>query len=145
MSVVTDYDIRRFDNWFTNFLFNDASMVVGQRIAMGGAIDTGTGNFVPSRIVLRRQGVEGDLVQGSVNIISGNQGDFQVQNNRMMGYLLGGPLTVQTGDLTLFFNITGLRGLQSGGSLKLAAGGLMLKDPTTGNPQLWARGVVVLP
>jgi hypothetical protein len=145
VSAVTDYDIRRFDNWFTNFLFNDASMVVGQRIAMGGTIDTGTGNFVPSRIVLRRQGVEGDLVQGSVNIVSGNQGDFQVQNNRMMGYLLGGPLTVQTGDLTLFFNINGLGGLQSGGSLKLAAGGLMLKDPTTGNPQLWARGVVVLP
>jgi len=145
VSVVTDYDIRRFDNWFTNFLFNDASMVVGQRIAMGGAIDTGTGNFAPSRIVLRRQGVAGDLVQGSVNIISGNQGDFQVQNNRMMGYLLGGPLTVQTGDSTLFFNISGLSGLQSGGSLKLAAGGLMLKDPTTGNLQLWARGVVVLP
>jgi hypothetical protein len=145
VSAVMDYDIRRFDNWFTNFLFNDASMVVGQRIAMGGTIDTGTGNFVPSRIVLRRQGVEGDLVQGSVNIVSGNQGDFQVQNNRMMGYLLGGPLTVQTGDLTLFFNINGLGGLQSGGSLKLAAGGLMLKDPTTGNPQLWARGVVVLP
>jgi Domain of unknown function (DUF5666) len=145
VSAVTDYDIRRFDNWFTNFLFNDASMVVGQRIAMGGTIDTGTGNFVPRRIVLRRQGVEGDLVQGSVNIVSGNQGDFQVQNNRMMGYLLGGPLTVQTGDLTLFFNINGLSGLQSGGSLKLAAGGLMLKDPTTGNPQLWARGVLVLP
>jgi hypothetical protein len=145
VSAVTDYDIRRFDNWFTNFLFNDASMVVGQRIAMGGTIDTGTGNFLPRRIVLRRQGVEGDLVQGSVNIVSGNQGDFQVQNNRMMGYLLGGPLTVQTGDLTLFFNINGLSGLQSGGSLKLAAGGLMLKDPTTGNPQLWARGVVALP
>src|SRR4029077_20505062 len=57
VSAVTDYDIRRFDNWFTNFLFNDASMVVGQRIAMGGTIDTGTGTFVPSRIVLRRQGV----------------------------------------------------------------------------------------
>jgi hypothetical protein len=52
---------------------------------------------------------------------------------------------VQTGDLTLFFNLNGLSGLQAGGSLKLAAGGVMLKDPNTGNPQLWARGVVVLP
>jgi hypothetical protein len=145
VSAVTDYDIRRFDNGFTNVLFNNASMVVGQRIAMGGTIDTGSGNFVPRRIVLRRQGVEGDLVQGSVNILSGNQGSFQVQNNRLMGYLLGGPLTVQTGDLTLFFNINGLSGLQAGGSLKLAAGGLMLKDPNAGNPQLWARGVGVLP
>ncbi len=142
---VSDYDIRRFDNWFTNFLFNNTSLVVGQRIAMGGTIDTGTGNFVPRRIVLRRQGVEGDLVQGSVNIVSGNQGSFDVQNNRLMGYLLGGPLTVQTGNLTLFLNINGLGGLQSGGSLKVASGGLMLKDPTTGNPQLWAHGVVVLP
>jgi len=120
-------------------------MVAGQRTALGGTIDRGTGSFVTRRVVLRRQGVEGDLMQGSVNIVSGNQGNFQVQNNRLMGYLLGGPLTVQTGDLTLFFNINGLRGLEAGGSLKLAAGGLMLKDPTTGNPQLWARGVVVLP
>ena len=132
VSAVTDYDNRRFDNWFTNFMFNDSSMVVGQRIAMGGTIDTSTGNFVPGRIVLRRQGVEGDLVQGSVDIVSGNQGSFQVQNNRMMGYLLGGPLTVQTGNLTLFFNINGLSDLQSGGSLTVAGGGLMLKDPASG-------------
>jgi hypothetical protein len=144
VSGVTDYDIRRFDTFFSEFLFNASSMVVGQRIAVGGSVDANQ-NFVPARIVLRRQGVVGDLVLSSVTITGGNRGSFALQNHSLFGYLLGAPLTVETGDSTVFLNINGLNGIQSGGSMKLAASGLILKDPTSGNPQLWAHTVAVLP
>ncbi|HYL14510.1 MAG TPA: DUF5666 domain-containing protein [Terriglobales bacterium] len=144
VSQVTDFRLCFFDNWFTNILFDNSSMVVGQRIFVGGTLDANN-NFVPQMISLRRQGVEGDLVQGSVNIISGNRGSFQIQNNSLMGFLLNGSLTIQTGNATLFVNVNGLPGLQSGGAMTLRVHGLMLKDQTTGNPQLWAGRVRVLP
>ncbi|HZU45565.1 MAG TPA: DUF4382 domain-containing protein [Terriglobales bacterium] len=147
VSGVTDYDIRHFDNWFTQFLFNNSSMVTGQRIAIGGTLDTTTNppTFVPQRIVLRRQGVVGDLVPGSVNIISGNLGNFQLQNNSLFGYILGAPLTVNTGNSTRFINISGLAAMQSGGSMKLVVHGLILKNQNTGNGDMWAHRVRVLP
>lgn len=144
---VTDYDIRHFDNWFTQFLFNNSSMVTGQRIAIGGTLDTTTNppTFVPQRIVLRRQGVIGDLVPNSVNIISGNLGNFQVQNNSLFGYILGAPLAVNTGNNTRFINISGLAAMQTGGSMKLVVHGLILKNQNTGNGDMWAHRVRVLP
>jgi hypothetical protein len=105
VSSVTDYDIRHFDNWFTEFLFNSSSMVTGQRIAIGGSLNANQ-NFVPARIVLRRPGVVADLVLNSVTVVSRNQGSFQLQNNALFGYLTGGPLTVQTGDGTLFLKVS---------------------------------------
>src|SRR5262249_41970572 len=55
VSQVNNYSIRLLDNWFSNFLFNSSTLVVGQRIAIGGTINNNA--FVPSHIVLRRQGV----------------------------------------------------------------------------------------
>jgi len=89
--------------------------------------------------------VVGDLVSNSVSITSGNRGSFQLQNGALMGYVLGAPMTVQTGDVTTFVGVNGLSGMQSGGSMSLVAGGLVLKDPVSGNPQLWAGRVKVLP
>ena len=143
LSQVTDYRICFFDNWFTNMLFNNSSLVVGQRIFVGGGYDGTT--FTPQVVSLRRQGVVGSLVQGSVNITSGNHGSFQLQNNYLLGYVLGAPLTVQTGDGTNFININGLAGLQSAGSANLIVRGLIFKDPNTGAPQMWAHRVRVLP
>ncbi len=147
VSQVQDYDIRRLDNWFTSFLFSNTSMVVGQRIGIGGTLDTTTNpaTFVPRRIVLRRQGVVGDLVLGSVVINNGNQGSFKIQNNSLFGYLLGGPLDVSTSNTTRFFNVNGLAGIQAGGAMKLATWGLILKDNTTGDPRMYAHGVAALP
>ena len=142
VSAVTNYDVCFFDNWFTSILFNNTELVVGQRIFIGGDYDGAT--FTPQMISLRRQGVVGDLVANSVQITSGNRGDLGLQNNNMLGYVLGGALTVQTGDGTNFAGINGLAGLQSAGSTSLAVGGLILRDQTTGNPQLWAHTVVVL-
>jgi hypothetical protein len=145
VSAVTDYEIGFFDNWFTGVLFNNSSMVPGQRIFVGGTFDSTSNTFTPQMISLRRQGVIGGLVTGSVNISSGNRGSFQLQNGALVGYVLGAPLTVQTGNVTQFIGVNGLLGLQAGGSMNLVARGFMLKDPVSGNPQLWAGRVRVLP
>ena len=144
VSLVTNYKIRLIDNWFTSFVFNNTTLVPGQRIALGGSIDAATSKFVPTRIVLRRQGVVGDLVLNSVVINNNNAGSFQVQNNRMLGYVLGAPLSVQTSNSTRFSNINGLAAIQSGGSMSLASYGLMLKDPVSGNPTMYAHRVILL-
>ena len=145
ISQVSTYDVCFFDNWFTNILFNNSSIVVGQRVFVGGSLDSSTNTFTPSMVSLRLQGVVGDLVSNSVSITSGNRGSFQLQNGALMGYVLGAPMTVQTGDVTTFVGVNGLSGMQSGGSMSLVAGGLVLKDPVSGNPQLWAGRVKVLP
>jgi hypothetical protein len=142
VSQVNHYAICFFDNWFTNLLFNNSSLVVGQRIFIGGDSDGTT--FIPQLISLRRQGVVGDPVANSVNITSGNRGSFQLQSNFLLGYVLGAPPTVQTGDGTHFANINGLIGLQAAETTNLVARGLVFKDQTTGNPQMWAHRVRVL-
>jgi Domain of unknown function (DUF5666)/Domain of unknown function (DUF4382) len=144
VSAVTNYSIRLLDNWFTSFVFNNTSLVPGQRIAMGGSIDATTSAFVPSHIVLRRQGVVGDLVLNSVVINNGNAGSLQIQNNRMLGYVLATPLSVQTANTTKFTNLSGLAAIQSGGSMSLATYGLILKDPVNGNPTMYAHRIILL-
>jgi hypothetical protein len=144
VSQVTNYSIRLIDNWFTSFVFNNTTLVAGQRIAIGGTIDPATNAFVPSRIILRRQGVAGDLVLNSVIINNNNAGSFQLQNNRMLGYVLGAPLSVQTSNSTKFTNLSGLAAIQSGSNMSLATYGLMLKDPISGNPTMYAHRIILL-
>jgi hypothetical protein len=113
---------------------------VGQRIFIGGTYSNSV--FTPQMVSLRLQGVYGTMT-GTASIVSGNFGNFQLQNNALIGYSLGGgPLTVWTGNGTLFINTTGLSGLQSGESL--VAGGLLFYDELTGGP-IMAAGVVVDP
>jgi hypothetical protein len=143
VSAVTQYDMCFFDNLFTNALFNNSTVIVGQRIFIGGSYSSNV--FTPQMISLRFQGVYGTLTQGSVNIVSGNVGSFQLQNNALIGYSLGGgPLTLGTGNGTLFINTTGLSALQSSGSTPLVAGGLLFVNPTTNTPVM-AEAVVAVP
>jgi hypothetical protein len=142
VSAVSNFDVCFFDNWFTNIFFNNSALVAGQRVFIGGDYDGTT--FTPHMVSLRRQGVEGDLVASSVQISSGNRGSFQIQNNHLLGYVLGAPLTVQTGGGTKFHNVNGLTGLQAAGSAKVLARGLILKDQSSGNAQLWAHHVRIL-
>ena len=121
-------------------------MVVGQRIFIGGIFTNPT--FTPDFISLRRQGVYGLVVPGSVTVTGGNAGSFQLSNAGLLGYSLGGPLTVKTGAGTLFFqgnsNIITLTDLQSASaaaSVPVVARGLVLKDSTSGDPVLWAHRV----
>jgi len=142
LSAVTEYDVCFFDNWFTQQLFNGSTLVVGQRIFVGGTAQSGT--FTPNMVSLRRQGVIGSLVGNSVSITSGNIGSFQMQNDLLMSYSAGGPFTVNTGDGTIFENINGLSGLQSAGAANLVVRGLVFKDLNTGKPVVWAHRVRVL-
>jgi hypothetical protein len=140
VSAVTQYDMCFFDNLFTNALFNNSSVIVGQRIFVGGSSSNNV--FTPQMISLRFQGVYGTLTQGSVNIVSGNAGSFQLQNNGLIGYSLGGaPLTVATGNVTLFVNTTGLSQLQSSASVPLVAGGLLFVNPLNSTPVMAAAVV----
>ena len=146
LSGVTNYDICFFDNWLTQQVFSNTSLVVGQRIFVGGTVSGGA--FTPDVVSLRRQGVYGSLVSGSV-VVTGNpgsnQGYFQMQNDALMSYSAGGPFNVYTGDLTFFENINGLSGLASAGTPDLVARGLVFKDSSTGKPIVVAGRVRVLP
>jgi hypothetical protein len=145
VSGVNRFAICFVNNWFTGQLFNSSTLVAGQRIFVGGTYDATAGTFTPEGISLRRQGVVGDLVANSVTISNGNLGSFQLQNNLMLGYVLGGPLTVKTSNMTRFVNVNGLAGLQAAGSAKLIVHGLILEDPVSGAPVMWAHRVRVLP
>jgi len=148
VSAVNVFDICFFNNsWFSpNNLFGNSSMLVGQRIFIGGTFNSPT--FTPDMISLRRQGVHGLVVPGSVTVTSGNAGNFQLLNSGLLGMSLGGPLTVNTGAGTLFFqgnsNTATLSDLQTASattSVPVVARGLVLKDSTSGNPVLWAHRV----
>jgi hypothetical protein len=135
-----DYDICFFNNLFTNALFNPDHVLVGQRVFLGGSYSNSA--FTPQMISLRLQGVYGTMT-GTPNVVNGNLGNFQLQNNALIGYSLGGlPLTVWTGNSTLFINTTGLSALTNGESL--VAGGLLFYDQLTAGP-IMAAGVVVDP
>lgn len=143
LSQVSRYGICFIDNWFTGELFGPTSLVVGQRIFVGGTYLSNT--FTPDMVSLRRQGVVGSLVANSVTIQSGNIGSFEMQNDALMSYSAGGPFVVNTVNQTQFVNIDGLSGLQAAGSTNLVARGLVLYDPTTQKPVVWAHVVRVLP
>ncbi|HTT21731.1 MAG TPA: DUF4382 domain-containing protein [Candidatus Sulfotelmatobacter sp.] len=146
LSGVTNYEICFFDNWLTQQVFSNTSLVVGQRIFIGGTVSGGV--FTPDIVSLRRQGVFGTLVSGSVTVTGNtgsNQGYFQMQNDALMSYSAGGPFYVYTGDLTWFENINGLSGLASAGTPNLVARGLVFKSSVTGKPIVVAGRVRVLP
>jgi len=145
LSGVVVYDVCFFDNWFTQQFFSGSTLVVGQRILVGGTYQSGV--FTPQMVSLRRQGVIGSLVQGSVNIsdASTNTGTFQMQNDLLMSYAAKGAFNVNTGVGTKFVNIGGLTGLQSAGAANLVVRGLVFEDLNTQKPVVWAGRVRVLP
>ena len=141
-----NYEVCFFDNWLTQQVFNNTSLVVGQRIFIGGSVSGGT--FTPDMVSLRRQGVVGALVGNSVTVTGGtgsNLGYFQMQNDALMSYSAGGAFTVFTGNATIFENINGLSGLASAGTPNLIARGLVFKNALTGKPVVVAGRVRVLP
>lgn len=144
VSAVQTYDVSFINNWLTNFVFDDSSMVAGQRIFVGGTWSSSTTTFTPDLISLRRQGVVGLLVANSVTVNNGNAGTFQLQNNGLLGWVAQGPFTVNTNNATLFFNVSGLSSLSNAGTTPIAVGGLVLKNPTSGLPEVYAHRVIEL-
>ncbi len=132
-----EFRIHYLDIPVASMLFNRESMVIGQRIAVGGFIDTSSGpaTLVARRVILHRQGLEGRAVSGSVVIVNGNQGHFLLNNQGFWGYLFGGPLRVRSTEFTRYRNLSGLSAIDP--NLPLRVMGLLLRDPN-GDPVLVA-------
>jgi hypothetical protein len=148
VSAVNTYDVNFFNNtWFSpNNMFGNSSMLVGQRVFIGGTFSSPT--FTSDLISLRRQGVYGSVVPGSVTVTSANAGNFQELNTGLLGLSLGTPLTVNTGSGTLFFqdnsstfSLTNLQTDSATTSVPAVARGLVLMDTVSGNPVLWSQFV----
>lgn len=143
IGAVDTYDICFFNGTVTNALFNDASIEVGQRIFLGGSFSNSA--FTPEMISLRLQGVYGVFVPSSVTVSDGNAGSFEMNNNGLVGYSVGGPVTVNTFNGTFFFDLTGLNQLQTTTTaIPLVTRGLLLKDAISGNIEFYA-GLVADP
>ena len=144
ISAVTEYEICFLDGPLTGALFNNTSIEVGQRIFIGGSYVNPT--FTPQMISLRRQGVYGLFVPGSVTVSNGNAGFFQLSNNGLVGYAAGGPVTVYTGNGTLFFNLSGLSALAGDTTaVPLVTRGLLLQDPNNKGNLAFFAGLVAEP
>lgn len=130
----------------TSLLFNQSSLTPGQRVAIGGALDTSTNppGLAVHRVILQRQGQEGSWVSGSTQVSSGNAGSFQLTDNRLAGVLLPSPLTVMTTNATLFINTTGLSALTGTNPIDLRVVGHVLIDPATTQPVFVARSVELI-
>ncbi len=123
-------------------LFNRSSLVRGQRVALGGTFDTTTSppTLHPRRVVLHVQGLQGDLVAGSVVVNHGNEGSFKLATNGLFGYLFAGePMTVTTSTMTRFVGVAGLAELSNTTSANLRVVGLLLR--TANGPILAAYRV----
>ncbi len=138
ISEVGTFEICFLDGVLTNAVFNQTSIEVGQRIFIGGSYSSSV--FTPTMISLRRQGMYGLFVPASVTVNNVNAGSFQVNNNGLVGYSAGGPVTVNTSNLTLFFNLTGLGQLQTTTTdIPIVTRGLLLE--TSGTPEFYAGWV----
>ncbi len=135
----TVFDIYRFNLPVESFLFNNSMVTTGQRVTIAGDIDTTTNpaSFDTRRVVLHRQGVQGNYVAGSLQITSGNNGQFMFSASGLHGYLFQKPIKVLTSNVTRFRNIGGLANVPNiSGPFYVV--GLLLKDPATGDPVMVA-------
>lgn len=134
------YLIRRLHTPLSLFVFNNSAMVRGQRIALGGMLNTSS--LTVHRVTLYPQGLEGAWVPGSTNIQSGNQGTFKFNVNGLVGVLFNGPVTVLTSNFTHFAGgLHGLGDLGGMSAIKLRVVGLVLRDTISANPVIVARTV----
>jgi hypothetical protein len=126
------------------FLFNRASLMPGQRISTGGQLIVATNppTLDVRRVTLHRQGVAGDWIVGSTNIINGNNGTFRLDARGLTGILFGTSAKVATSDRTRFINLpNGLADLSGASSLPIRVVGLVLQDPANGQPIIIAWAV----
>ena len=142
LSQVAQYDTCFIGAVTSSAVFSGSTVLVGQRIMVTGTATNSV--LTPVEVSLRRQGVYGTLVPGSVNITTApNAGNFQMPGSGLAGFPASAPLVVTTGTNSTFFSISGgLPTLQSSiTAVPLIARGLILKDPNSGNPAMWAGWV----
>jgi hypothetical protein len=127
----------------TALLFNPSSQLAGQRIVVGGRLDTTVNPpaLTVHRVVLERQGQRGAWVVGSTQIQSGNAGTFTFNDNYIAGVLLPSPLTIISTNFTNFINLNGLSDLIGAQPIPLRIVGFILIDPLTNSPVMVARTI----
>jgi hypothetical protein len=127
----------------TALLFGPGSQLAGQRIVMGGKLDTSSNPpaLTVHRVVLERQGQRGTWVVGSTQIQSGNSGTFTFNDNYIAGVLLPKPLTIISTNFTNFIHLGGLSGLSGAQPIPLRIVGFILVDPLTNSPVMVARTI----
>ncbi|MBI1749561.1 MAG: hypothetical protein HY234_04285 [Acidobacteria bacterium] len=126
------------------FLFNRAGLMPGQRVSTGGLLVTSTNppGLDVRRVTLHRQGVAGDWVVGSTNIVNGNNGSFRLNAHGLTGILFGTSAKVATSDRTRFINLPGgLADLSGTSTMPIRVVGLVLQDPVNGKPIIIAWAV----
>lgn len=137
------YKIANIRNPLTSLLFSNTLLAPGQRVDVGGKLDTSVTppTLTPHRVVLRRQGQFGAWVVGSTVVQSGDQGSFQLADQSPVGQLLPSPLTILTTNDTRFINLTGLSALTGTASIPIRVVGFVLVDSQTNQPVMVARSV----
>lgn len=138
-----NYVIANIRNPLTSLLFSNTLLAPGQRVDVGGKLDTSTNppTLVPHRVVLRRQGQFGAWVVGSTVVQSGNLGSFQLNDQSTAGVLLPNPLTILTTNETIFINLSGLSALSGSNPVPIRVVGFVLVDSQTNQPVMVARSV----
>jgi Domain of unknown function (DUF4382)/Domain of unknown function (DUF5666) len=135
------YFVYKLRTPLTNFFFNSSLLVPGQHISIGGPL-SGSANsqsVTAHRIVLRHEGHAGEWVAGSTN--TGN-GTFQFNSDGLAGVLFNGPVTVYTTPVTQYLGgLSGLSDLSGNSAIPLRVVGLVLKNPSNGQPVFVARSV----
>lgn len=133
------YSIYWMHNPMAAFLFNPGTMVPGQSVAVGGPVTGATDPTAVTvkRVVLRQSGFDGTVVTNSMSPMNGT---FQMQVNGFSGVLLPHPITVWVAGRTDFRDGFGsFANLANGDTVRVV--GLVLRDPTSGQPALLARYV----
>lgn len=131
------YFIHWWHNRFGSFLFNSSMMIPGQHVSIAGPFNNG--QVTVKRVVLRHYGHSGSLVVGQTDTSAGT---FQFNSNGLAGVLFNGPVTVQVTPFTRYRGgLNGIGDLTGNVSLPLRIVGLVLKNPTTGQPIVLAHSV----
>jgi hypothetical protein len=134
-----NFFIHRMHDPLTEYLFNNSTLLAGQRVAIGGPATGATNpqDVTVKRVVLRCRGYNATVVPGS---ISTTNGSFQVQINDFAGLLIPETVTVYTDPNTSFRStLTAISSVTNGQNVRVV--GLFLKNPSTGNAILLARYV----
>ncbi len=114
----------------SQFLFNPSGLLAGQHVAVGGpASGAANGSAVTvKRVMLRDWGFNGTVVPGSES-----NGTFQMQVNGFAGVLIPEKVTVYiAGNCEFRDGFSGLSSITDNANVRVV--GLLLKDPTSGNP-----------
>jgi hypothetical protein len=139
------YSLYWMHNSFSKYaqkIFNQSSLVAGQEVAIGGS-SSNVSSSAPTvnsvdRVTLKNWGYIGTVVDGSEDATNGS---FQINVTGFAGNVISPqPITVYFGDKTNFrFGFGAFSDLTDGARVRVV--GLLIKDPTTGNPVLLARHI----